>query len=70
MQNRGPKTIATINFKGGVGKTTVLPNRSQMPVQAINGWCPEMWLPACVGCGSRKDEHPPTETPFTLVELD
>jgi hypothetical protein len=27
--------------------------------QAINGWCPEMWLPACVGCGSRKDEHPP-----------
>ena len=23
MQNRGPKTIATINFKGGVGKTTV-----------------------------------------------
>ena len=23
MQNRSPKTIATINFKGGVGKTTV-----------------------------------------------
>jgi len=23
MANQGPKTIATINFKGGVGKTTV-----------------------------------------------
>ena len=23
MSQRGPKTIATINFKGGVGKTTV-----------------------------------------------
>ena len=44
MAGKNPKTIATINFKGGVGKTTVtwcLADVVSIQAKLLKAWIPE-----------------------------
>jgi hypothetical protein len=49
--------------KGYLG--IVVPERkAKLPVQAINGRCLKMWLPACVGVGSWENVGATTPATF------